>query len=547
MKKYFSLFLVMMLCLTLSTPVLATGDEKSNITQGTAKAYYNVLQQESILKEDYVRVSGYDYLQQTSLLKQDYVPFSDIVTGTIAFLDVTEDGEAELLFLTESVLPDLQFTQRKLLNIYTQENGKGKLLYQGQVNYNAVLSHTEYEIYQLASSGELYCYTSFAEGGSGSTTYKRLIAENGQITEHVLKEEESFSFPENNRSYFLDGSRISEAEYLSYEQTWTGGNHRGVIQNTDTNTQAMTYDNAIIYLQTVLQTVIVPAAVSVTVNSTAVQWTDAVPFIDENSRTMVPLRVVAEALGLTVNWDGAKREAIFTDGTKTIYFPIGNSAARTGDGGTLQMDTAAVIVNDRTFAPIRYLAEYFGFSVGWDGASRTVLITENNQPTEAELRTMIPASKVIQLWAYRDYDFDGHMEAFALAVSTGKKTNDTIFDSVFFVNSNGAQQIKENSSMSSSYVNAETCCREYGGKVFFAINNGAGGSEYNTLLFSVKNGAPYELALSGSIQGFFEQDGKMCTTMNDFSKGYHTYPVYELIYDTEKQEFSVGAKIADDS
>ena len=116
------------------------------------------------------------------------------------------------------------------------------------------------------------------------------------------------------------------------------------------------------------------AAVRVSVGGIPVQWTDAAPFIDENSRTMVPLRAVAEALGLSVSWDGGKREAVFTDGTKTIRFPIGSSAAVTGDGGTVQMDTAAVIVNDRTYAPVRYLAEYFGFTVDWDGATKTVLI-----------------------------------------------------------------------------------------------------------------------------------------------------------------------------
>ncbi len=115
-------------------------------------------------------------------------------------------------------------------------------------------------------------------------------------------------------------------------------------------------------------------AVGVSVNGAAVVWTDAEPFIDENSRTMVPLRPVAEALGLTVSWDGANREAVFTDGVRTLYFPIGSSAARTGGGGTVQMDTAAVIVSDRTYAPIRYLAEYFGYAVGWDGAYKTVLL-----------------------------------------------------------------------------------------------------------------------------------------------------------------------------
>jgi len=116
------------------------------------------------------------------------------------------------------------------------------------------------------------------------------------------------------------------------------------------------------------------AAPGVSVNGKAVQWTDAAPFIDENSRTMVPLRAVGDALGLTVGWDGEAREASFTDGSKTICFPIGSTDARTSDGRTVTMDTAAVIVGSRTYAPVRYLAEFFGRTVDWDGATRTVVI-----------------------------------------------------------------------------------------------------------------------------------------------------------------------------
>ena len=117
-----------------------------------------------------------------------------------------------------------------------------------------------------------------------------------------------------------------------------------------------------------------PSGISVTVDGMAVTWTDAAPFIDANSRTMVPLRAVADAMGLNVNWDGSAREAVFTNGSKTIYFPIDSNTARTSDGGAVQMDTAAVIVNERTYAPIRYLAEYFGYEVGWNAATRTVTI-----------------------------------------------------------------------------------------------------------------------------------------------------------------------------
>ncbi len=114
--------------------------------------------------------------------------------------------------------------------------------------------------------------------------------------------------------------------------------------------------------------------VHVTVEGELVLWTDAEPYIDTNSRTMTPFRAVGEALGLSVAWDSATREASFTNGAKTIYFPIGSTTARTSDGGTVTMDTSAVIVNGRTYAPIRYLAEFFGYTVDWDGVSRTVII-----------------------------------------------------------------------------------------------------------------------------------------------------------------------------
>ena len=118
----------------------------------------------------------------------------------------------------------------------------------------------------------------------------------------------------------------------------------------------------------------VSAGPAVTVGGKSVEWPDATPFIDGNGRTMVPLRAVADTMSLTVNWDAAAREASFTDGSKTIYFPIDSSSARTGDGSSIAMDTAAVIVGGRTYAPVRYLAEYFGHEVGWDAATRTVTI-----------------------------------------------------------------------------------------------------------------------------------------------------------------------------
>jgi hypothetical protein len=41
-----------------------------------------------------------------------------------------------------------------------------------------------------------------------------------------------------------------------------------------------------------------------------------------------------------------------------------------------QEDIEALL--DRTYAPIRYLAEYFGYSVDWDGNTKTVLLHQRS-------------------------------------------------------------------------------------------------------------------------------------------------------------------------
>jgi len=100
-------------------------------------------------------------------------------------------------------------------------------------------------------------------------------------------------------------------------------------------------------------------------------------FIDANSRTMVPLRALANMLELSVSWDPATMTASFTDGQSTVSFRQ-NEKTYTKDGKTVAMDTATVNKEGRVYAPARYLAEAFGYTVGWEGTTRTVLIHKNS-------------------------------------------------------------------------------------------------------------------------------------------------------------------------
>ena len=115
--------------------------------------------------------------------------------------------------------------------------------------------------------------------------------------------------------------------------------------------------------------------ISIIVDGKNVEFTDVRPFIDENSRTLSPLRVVGDALGLQVDWDNDSRQAIFTGDGLEVVFNIDSEKYQV-NGETLTMDTAAVIRDSRTYAPVRYLAEAAGYTVDWDNASRTVIITK---------------------------------------------------------------------------------------------------------------------------------------------------------------------------
>jgi N-acetylmuramoyl-L-alanine amidase len=100
---------------------------------------------------------------------------------------------------------------------------------------------------------------------------------------------------------------------------------------------------------------------------------DVEPII-ENGRTMVPLRAIFEALGAQVDWDNDTRTVTAIKGDTTVVLPIG-STKPTVNGKEWPLDVPAKISQNRTLAPVRFVGEAFGSSVGWDAVARTVSIS----------------------------------------------------------------------------------------------------------------------------------------------------------------------------
>lgn len=145
---------------------------------------------------------------------------------------------------------------------------------------------------------------------------------------------------------------------------------------------------SLILLINILVSVLSPAhaspSVGVTIDGTAITFTkdSGSPFIDSNSRTLVPLRIVMEQYGCAVGWDKNTYTASVAMGGTTVLVPIGKKQIQINDT-TISIDAAAQIKDGRTYLPIRAVLEAFGAAVGWDNSSRTVTVLH---PERAGLR-----------------------------------------------------------------------------------------------------------------------------------------------------------------
>lgn len=92
---------------------------------------------------------------------------------------------------------------------------------------------------------------------------------------------------------------------------------------------------------------------------------DAAPVI-RNDRTLMPIRIITEALGGKVDWNGATKEVTLSINDKEIKMTIGKTLEKYG--------VAPVIIDGRTFVPVRFVADELGANVVWDDATKTVTI-----------------------------------------------------------------------------------------------------------------------------------------------------------------------------
>ncbi|MDF9407406.1 copper amine oxidase N-terminal domain-containing protein [Pelotomaculum isophthalicicum JI] len=110
--------------------------------------------------------------------------------------------------------------------------------------------------------------------------------------------------------------------------------------------------------------------ISVVVNGKKLTF-DVQPVI-ENDRTLVPVRVIFEALDARVDWDEVTQTVTAVKPGTEIKLVIGGGAYK--NGTPVVLDVPAKLINNRTMVPLRFISESFGGQVLWDDQTQTAIV-----------------------------------------------------------------------------------------------------------------------------------------------------------------------------
>ncbi len=123
------------------------------------------------------------------------------------------------------------------------------------------------------------------------------------------------------------------------------------------------------------------------------QTYDQMPQIID-SRTLVPLRGIFEALGAKVEWVDQTKTIIGSKGDNSVVLQVENTTATMNNKKTT-LDVAPMIINSRTMVPVRFISEALGAKVEWVDDTKTVVITSKEKSEEIAKKEQSENGKII--------------------------------------------------------------------------------------------------------------------------------------------------------
>jgi len=149
---------------------------------------------------------------------------------------------------------------------------------------------------------------------------------------------------------------------------------------------------------------------------------DAEPFI-EDGRTLVPVRAIFEAMDAEVVWDATDRTVYSRREYKYISLTIDSKTMtkRVGNGKNekITLDVPAKIHKDRTYVPVRAIAESFNADVQWEAETRTVYVKTNDAKIEYAARQLVAQNyNFMPNSVY--FNVSEHSKPYDISISNGK-------------------------------------------------------------------------------------------------------------------------------
>lgn len=236
---------------------------------------------------------------------------------------------------------------------------------------NTLKASCTVDVYKKSSSG------SSSGGGGGSSAAKHGVtisdSKNGAVTASAAKAETGDKViltPKADEGYELDKITAKDKDgkevKLKAEKdgTYSFTMPKGGVTVDTTFKQAEGATNTDKPAAAAKTIILQIGSTAVIVDDQAI-INDVAPVI-RNDRTLVPIRVITEALGGQVAWNEAAKEVTLTVNGKEIKMTIGKALEKYG--------VAPVIIGGRTFVPVRFVADELGAVTTWDDATKTVTI-----------------------------------------------------------------------------------------------------------------------------------------------------------------------------
>lgn len=108
-----------------------------------------------------------------------------------------------------------------------------------------------------------------------------------------------------------------------------------------------------------------------------------VPPVIKEGRTLIPVRAIMNGLGAKVEWNNETKVATITRDDKVITLNLLTGEA-TVNGEAVELDVPAEIISNRTFVPLRFVAQTLGEKVNYDNDTGEIDIGEDEEDEEVD-------------------------------------------------------------------------------------------------------------------------------------------------------------------